>query len=488
MSNYVKKYNLGNIIVDLPYNSYIHELPLLSFSDYRNSVNISLVFNKRLESIDTAACSNTFNIKEGYKLNIQKKVYLDDNDDKYKYIDYSGKVITLINNGEVYTFDDDSKRILKVISSGYIVENYDFSKEEFNNNGLLSKVYDKYGDLYLAYTYNSNNLLASVTYNGKTVMFSYASNVLNEISYEETTTEITYGGNILTVEHYNHTVYVCSITGNDYVVEAKPSKNSMTEYMKTCLFENNTIKLTEKIGTETIDSITYTFPQVVTGSYKDYKQVEITNMVGAKQRIQFKDKKPIYSYTINSENLFFNNEGKYPGTVQIYNTDNEFKNKAFKGYIGLYDGIIMGENSYLLDEWSVQTSLFKNKKGYYMISGWVKSSGPTTGNLVITSSLQDIDNQFNIAINELNKWQFFSLQFDHNADTLIVIPQSTTGIEYCDLRLTYHSSEIYDKTKNSDCLYTENIIFSGSQRIPFDEVSFVYTKDDEKKTINNTRF
>ena len=47
MSNYVKKYNLGNIIVDLPYNSYIHELPLLSFSDYRNSVNISLVFNKK---------------------------------------------------------------------------------------------------------------------------------------------------------------------------------------------------------------------------------------------------------------------------------------------------------------------------------------------------------------------------------------------------------------------------------------------------------
>ena len=52
MSNYVKKYNLGNIMVNLPYNSYIHELPLLSFSDYRNSVNISLVFNKRLKSID----------------------------------------------------------------------------------------------------------------------------------------------------------------------------------------------------------------------------------------------------------------------------------------------------------------------------------------------------------------------------------------------------------------------------------------------------
>ena len=128
MSNYVKKYNLGNIMVDLPYNSYIHELPLLTFSDFRNGVNLSLIYNKRLESIDIGACSNTFNIKEGFKLNIQKKVYFDDNDLEYKYIDSSGKVITLINNGGVYTFDDESKRVLRSISTGYEIEYEDLIK------------------------------------------------------------------------------------------------------------------------------------------------------------------------------------------------------------------------------------------------------------------------------------------------------------------------------------------------------------------------
>ena len=133
----------------------------------------------------------------------------------------------------------------------------------------------------------------------------------------------------------------------------------------------------------------------------------------------FKDKKPIYSYAINSEDLFPNNEGKFPGTVQIYNTDNKFKNKTFKGYIGLHDGIVMIENSYLLGEWRASTSAFKNKKGYYMISGWVKSSGSTTGILVITSDLEDRDNKANISINESNKWQFSEKEYSKLQDKLI---------------------------------------------------------------------
>ena len=49
MSSFIKKYNVGNISLDLPYNSFIHELPLLGFSDMKNSYNFSLVFNHKLK-------------------------------------------------------------------------------------------------------------------------------------------------------------------------------------------------------------------------------------------------------------------------------------------------------------------------------------------------------------------------------------------------------------------------------------------------------
>lgn len=135
MSNYIKKYNTGNIMVDLPYDSYIHKLPLLSFSDFRNSVNISLVYNHKLK-LDS---NNMFNIANGYKLNIQKRIVMDDNNNPIKFIDANGKQIILVKNynslnesspfNGVYTFDDESKRILRSTSTGYEIEHEDLSKK-----------------------------------------------------------------------------------------------------------------------------------------------------------------------------------------------------------------------------------------------------------------------------------------------------------------------------------------------------------------------
>ena len=93
MSNYVKKYNVGNIMMDLPYNSFIHELPLLSFSDFRNGVVLSLVYNQKLK-LDGI---NEFNIEAGYKLNIQKKIIIENNVLK-KLIDTNGKYVELLRN------------------------------------------------------------------------------------------------------------------------------------------------------------------------------------------------------------------------------------------------------------------------------------------------------------------------------------------------------------------------------------------------------
>ena len=156
MSNYIKKYDVGNIAVQLPYNSFIHELTLLSFSDFRNSVNISLFYNHKLKNEN----NNLFNVGNGFKLNIQKRIVIDEEGNPIQLIDSNGKYVTLfenfnssisqINNG-YYTFEDEAKRILKKTTEGFELENEDLSKEIYDITGYIKTVYDKYGDLIKEY-------------------------------------------------------------------------------------------------------------------------------------------------------------------------------------------------------------------------------------------------------------------------------------------------------------------------------------------------
>ena len=67
--SYVKNYDVGITRIDNTYKHYVHELPLLSFGDARNTFNLSLVFQSGLTS-------NPFHIANGYKLNIKKRIIL----------------------------------------------------------------------------------------------------------------------------------------------------------------------------------------------------------------------------------------------------------------------------------------------------------------------------------------------------------------------------------------------------------------------------
>lgn len=178
--SYVKTYNPGQIRMDLPTANYIHELPLLSFSDIHGAVNLSLVFNYAMK----AEGSNPYNIAPGYKLNLQKRLIIE-NGIPIKFQDESGKYVDLIGATSPYTFDDDSQRILRTtgdIITPYVIENPDFSTEKYNSSGLIIYAVDKYGTTVLTYTY-SNNKLASILYRGnKIIQFSYYSDN-NQLEY-----------------------------------------------------------------------------------------------------------------------------------------------------------------------------------------------------------------------------------------------------------------------------------------------------------------
>ena len=158
-NNYEKKYDIGNLSLDLPYANCIYELPLLSFCDMRSTVNLSLVFNQALK----AEGENPFNITSGYKLNLQKRIIFGDTTPKFQ--EENGKLTTLWNDegSTVYSFDDDSQRIIRLNTDCYELEKSDYSKEIYDLTGKIIAVKDKYNEEILSYIYQ-NNILTSIRY------------------------------------------------------------------------------------------------------------------------------------------------------------------------------------------------------------------------------------------------------------------------------------------------------------------------------------
>jgi RNA polymerase sigma factor (sigma-70 family) len=143
-NNYVKKYECGELRMDLPRANCIYELPLLSFGDMRNSVNLSLVFNRAMKEDG----GNPFNISNGYKLNLQKRI-IKNSDNSISYQEADGKIVDLLDGNNivgVHTFLDHSQRIVREISLGYELEYPDFSKERYDSNGRIINTIDKFKD------------------------------------------------------------------------------------------------------------------------------------------------------------------------------------------------------------------------------------------------------------------------------------------------------------------------------------------------------
>ena len=46
--SYNKKYSIGSIALAEPYFDYVHTLPLVTFSDVKNTVELALVYNSQI--------------------------------------------------------------------------------------------------------------------------------------------------------------------------------------------------------------------------------------------------------------------------------------------------------------------------------------------------------------------------------------------------------------------------------------------------------
>ena len=455
-NNYVKKYDVGQIKLDLPYANYIHELPLLSFGDVQHAINLSLIFNRERKT----ASDNSFSITEGFKLNLQKRLDFDQCANKpIALFDANGKRITLYHNeGDVYTFGDDSQRILRKISNTYEVEYPDFSKETYNQNGYITATFDKYSaNALLTFSYTVGDRLSSINYGGnKVISFTYEANRLASVSYADCNIGFTYNSDtyktLNSITHYSGVSYTFDYS-NGFIVRAKDGDTSSTivdSLSVTVDGTSNKVTVSNYYG----DSTVYEFSTSISPTSND-NVVTITDNNGVKTREQYQYGKLLYSYEVGSGAEFVDNA--FSGNVRIYDTMDNLDGVGAVGVQTRYDGIHMyptGEGSTILQ---MGATNYSNVKGYYLLTGWAKSSDGE--NQICISNHpngSEIDIYPNVSPN--NEWHYFAYKFYMDANVIYVYPHVPALLELKDVRITYQSTHIWDQKFNTHVAISDDVL------------------------------
>ena len=470
MSNtYTKKYEMGEMKVDLPYNSCIYELPLLSFADMRHSINLSLVYNQRLDE--------NFDIANHFKLNLQKKILFNGNI-PLSFCDSDGKTIDLDGEGDIYTFSDDSMRILRREDNEYILENPDGSKEIYNScTGIPSEVVDKYGVKILEYGYSNRKLsfIKHFSANGsvKTININFSSDdVIISFNGESDVIFHNQGNSQIGITHYSGVYYHLTWSNFNFTVSAKETYSSTEKYTKKFIRDQSypVIRMEDYVGSNLINSTVYTFP----GPFSNLdcstpsQQVEITDNNCVATRVQFYNHKPIYSYEV-TDDIFF--DKKNVNTVKIYKAlleyyyDDEYGFSGISGAVEFSAVQTKNDGTYMTysemgDYWDINTSGTASQEGFYLLTGWVKPTVSSIDylNVNVKESLNDFYGmQFNLPSFSNEQFSYFACLFKTSQSVIIA---NVENAETRDFRLTFYPSDIQNIATGEKVAVSESVLIN----------------------------
>ena len=456
---YVKRFDHGAITMDLPYFNYFYELPLHSFRDTLGNVSVSLIFNYSLTND-----SNVYNLKPGYKLNLHKKLIISSNG-AYDFCNEYGKTVSITAQDDISLrfLDDESQRFIYQQGSNYVMEYPDGSKEIYESDGKILSRVDKYGYTVLTYLYDASNKLTGLTYRSeKTVTITYDG--LNRIS------EVSYAQKSVTFEYIEEGIRIHFFTGD--IVELKRSGFSFRAMAGE--LSNNTPtfkKAIEVVGSQATysatvseivypgayqtDSIEYSFPDYTSfGSYSS--QVEITDLRGSKQRVQFIGKQATYSYEVSGDDVSFiewNEHAYYPedmpqtyrytGNIQLLGKDNGTGATQTIGRQLFRDGDSMLPSNSNQKIWE---SRLNGSYKDFILSGWAKVINDANRSDVITvnvagSTVNIASSPYTFAVycDPHNQWIYFStyVTFTQAEEKVYIYSSSQRStVQLKDLRIT----------------------------------------------------
>ena len=505
MSN-VKKYNVGQIKLDLPTPNYYHELPLLSFGDIHGSVNLSLVFNYRMKG------SNPYHIANGCKLNLQKRIRMTSAGVLTSFENEIGGSVSLNesidydansnhSNYRVYTFADESQRTIRKVNDTYELENFDFSKEIYDSTGKIKSVIDKYGVIVLSYAYDSQGNLTSVTYrNTKTIHFEYDSSYkLLTVRYSDKVISINHETNILNVIHYNGVTYQLSYLSNNFMATATATENASAITYLTKIEKPThspcSLKISNYVGVDMVDEKTYFFSDNIinstTGiieSSKKYSQVDVLDKKGVRIRYEYQDRIPLYSYEVNANGEYEN------GDIHILGGVDESGNSKVIGSYSKNMGVDMNIVNPNSKTWEHNAIDYVDDRvnNRYIVTGWARVTGADSSSFNIHISKGNEHSYFVLKAPSNGNWKFFSCALECTANYIHVYTEDYHRVEFKDLKAIFNPTPNSQYMgMNDDSITIKDVLVyhggNGYQYLPFDEVSFI-VKDENLSNCGKVYF
>ncbi len=474
---YVKNFNPGQILLDLPSANHIYELPLLSFGDVNGSVGISVIYNRQFAAMG----DQRFGFYMGYKLNLQKKILFSDNSSG-NYIDANGKTIPFWRTEGVYLFEDEGTRVMVPIGTSYKVFYPDNSYEIFDQSGRITLMYDKYGHILASLTYGSNGLLTSITIKNKHVVSvsNNAANMISSISHNGLSIGFVHPAGPLNVSHYSGVSYsIVPTSGYGLTATATGTENSVSVSHSVRLTLSGTnVRSSYLINNNEIDYQIYSFPDEV-NCQTLYNQVEITDKNGVKTRTQYQGKHPTYSYEVtgNDDVAFVDN--KYGGAVTLHRQYLTTEDGKPKGIQRLKDGaamLIAGSKEWFYDI-TEYSSVMAN--GYFVLSGWINAQTECDDpeNVVMQLDTSTGPTYFSIDATPCNTWRYFAHTFK-TSTAFVRIRIDSNKADLRDLRITFqetgkiNNGDSSHLTLTSDVLYCRRANTASYDKVPLSEATF----------------
>ena len=439
MTTYNKKYSVGSISLAEPYFDYVHTLPLVTFSDVKNTVELALVYNSQI------AANNYFNIADGYKFNLQKKI--DETSTGLSLLDSNGLMIKCnpatnqtASSATVYALNDDSHRILRRITSGFELEYPDYSKEYFDSEGKQTSSFDKYGEEIFRFEYESSGELKSIAYRPevgaayKKFEFSYSSGRLVTVKYsanEETfiigTFSLTNNG--FDIQHYSDVKYHFRKAGNEYIAYStitNANGGQTTVHRVDCTKTGNTYVVNTLEYGVTKDTITY--DAFLLGENNEIKMLDITNFYDVKTRMHYNNHRLHYSYEVLDDSAMFINGDIYAGNVNIQEKNGLSGTISFQtGYKMSYSATLAGR------EWYYEFDMDEDPTTYTAkatITGWIKGTESKTIGVLVNGSKT-------VSLDISDDWRLFTLPIDNTEARVSVAFDNANTLYMEDFRLVF---------------------------------------------------
>lgn len=523
--------NVGEINLDLlnrinyryapPFVYYTHELPLLSFGDVQHTVNLSLVFNYGSYRDEKYNNKNPFFIAPGYKLNLQKRLLENEEDDCMSFQEGDGKIVNLIQKSDnVFVFDDESQRILRrteqspnqnLVSGGnadyglgnafydYTVEYADFRKEKYDESGRITEAFDKYSDdAVLSYAYNENGQLAAITFrDSKVISLEYESNRLKYVKYNNKAVEFFYNadGTLDRVEHYTGVTYKFNMYKADFalidvdfgykVIALANGTTVLRSKELNVASDKKTIEIIDKNGNHTVNKVSYRNPDILVYENPPFEYVDIIDNNGVETRVQFDLGKESYAYEIKDGQPQFlgdTPQSQFAGNVNFYNVMWAPEDNPESGVQTINSGMEMGYNS-AFHKWERDTS-GEAIPGYYIISGWIKSNCRDVNHGTIRIGISSYTAEYEVNLMPIGQWKYFSCKFCDTGNKLYVGVGFSEEISSRDVRATFRPTGVLTGGRVSQASQ-EYVLLGENEEIFFDEAEFYYTSNNSNYEIKS---